>query len=40
VRAIQEGYISITPLQYNLTSVTGLQQIMPGLTDLSHLPNS
>ena len=29
VQAIQDGYISITPLQYNLTAVTGLQQIAP-----------
>lgn len=35
VQTIQAGYISITPLQYNLTSVTGLQQIMPGLAALT-----
>jgi 5'-nucleotidase len=40
VQAIQEGYISITPLQYNLTSVTGLQQFMPGLAVLNQWPNS
>ena len=35
VQAIQDGYISITPLQYNLTSVTGLEQVMPKLTNLA-----
>jgi 5'-nucleotidase len=34
VQAVQDGYISITPLQYNLTSVTGLNQIIPGLDAL------
>jgi len=38
VQAIQEGYISVTPLQYNLTSVTGLQQIMPDLATPKHPP--
>ncbi len=31
IQAIQEGFISVTPLQYNLTSVTGLQQIAHSL---------
>jgi 5'-nucleotidase len=36
VQAIEEGYISITPLQYNLTSVVGLQQISPWIDDTAH----
>ena len=36
VRAIQEGFISVTPLQYNLTSVTGLQQISQDMDSWLH----
>lgn len=36
VQAIEEGYISITPLQYNLTSVVGLNQITPWIDDTAH----
>jgi 5'-nucleotidase len=40
VQAVKEHYISITPLQYNLTSLAGLPQLQSAIADPSKLFSS